>query len=319
LPLVITGVRQLTPGIRAYELRSLNNEVLPQISAGSHIQVPVELDSGELAWRNYSISSNPNRTDCYEIAVKREDTGQGGSLAVHQQYQLGSVLHCKAPKNFFPLENSEQHVVLIAGGIGITPIKSMALALLKQQKSFELHYAGRSEESMAYTDRLVRQLGDKLQLYSSQSGVKLSIKNLIANLPEPERGSAQFYFCGPASMLADLIETAHEMGITTDRIHYEKFTTELDKSTQRCSLTLTESKLKVEVDSTQTLLDAVLAADVPVPFSCKTGECKSCVVQVPPSASIQHRDNCLTDNERASGKMCLCVSRPTTDNLIVDI
>lgn len=319
LPVVITGVRQLTADIRAYELRSVNNEVLPKISAGSHIEVPIELGNGELAWRNYSISSNPNRTDCYEIAVKREENGQGGSLAVHQQYQLGTILHCKAPKNFFPLENSEQHAVLIAGGIGITPIKSMALALLKQHKPFELHYAGRAKQSMAYSDRLVRQLEGKLHLYPSESGAKLSIKKLFDNLSEQQKQSAHFYFCGPESMLSDLKASARELGIKTARIHYEQFKTELEQSAKKCDLTLTKSKLNINVKSNQTLLDAVLAADVPVPFSCKTGECKSCVVQVAPSAKIQHRDNCLTDSERASGKMCLCVSRPNTDNLVINL
>jgi len=319
LPVVISGVRQLTPEIRAYELRDIAGKALPEVTPGSHIQVPVELDNGELTWRSYSISSNPNRTDCYEIAVKREGNGKGASIAVHQKYQLGSILHCKKPQCYFSLEKNNQHVVLIAGGIGITPIKSMALALLKQQKSFELHYAGRSEESMAYTDRLVRQMGDKLHLYPSQAGVKLSIKSLIDNLPEQKKEFAHFYFCGPSSMLSDLKETAHELGVTQDRLHFELFTAELDKLAKKCELTLSKSELNIEVESNQTLLDAVLTADVQVPFSCKTGECKSCVVQVSPSANIHHRDNCLTDQERASGKMCLCVSRPVTDNLIIDL
>jgi ferredoxin-NADP reductase/predicted pyridoxine 5'-phosphate oxidase superfamily flavin-nucleotide-binding protein len=319
LPVVISGIRQLTPDIRAYELRSFTGDSLPEISAGSHIQVPVKLNNDELAWRSYSISSNPNRTDCYEIAVKHEENGKGGSAAVHQQYQLGSILHCKTPQNFFTLSDINQHAVLIAGGIGITPIKSIALSLLKRNKSFELHYAGRSEKEMAYTDRLTRQMGDKLHLYPSQKGKKLALSSLMSDAITKHNDHVQFYFCGPSSMLTDLKETAHELGITTDKIYFEQFTAELDKSAKKCELTLIKSKVKIEVDSNQTLLDAVLAADIPVPFSCKAGECKSCVVQVAPSASIQHQDNCLTDQERASGKMCLCVSRPNTDKLIVDL
>jgi len=319
LPVVISGVRQLTPDILAYELRGIAGEALPKINAGSHIQVPVELSNGDLVWRNYSISSNPNRTDCYEIAVKREDHGNGGSVAIHQQYYLGLTLHCKTPQSFFFLENNNKHSVLIAGGIGITPIKSMALELIKENKSFEMHYAGRCEKSMAYTDRLKRQLEDKLQLYPSQTGIKLSIKTLINNLSEQKKKSAHFYFCGPSSMLTDLKEIARELDIAKDRIHYEQFTAELGKSVKKCELTLTKSELKVEVESNQTLLDAVLAADIQVPFSCKTGECKSCVVQVEPLADIHHMDNCLTNQERASGKMCLCVSRPNTDYLLIDL
>lgn len=324
LPLMISGVRQLAPDIRAYELRGINGQVLPKVSAGSHIQVPIELNAdekgnGQLAWRSYSISSNPERTDCYEIAIKREELGNGGSKSIHQQYKLGLTLHCKTPENFFPLENNNQHSVLIAGGIGITPIKSMALDLLKQNKPFELHYAGRSEETMAYSDRLARQLEDKLHLYPSGTGEKLSIKNLIYNLTAQQKRSAHFYFCGPESMLNDLKEITHSLGIEEERVHFEQFTVSLEQPAEKCELTLSKSQLNISVKSNETLLNAVLAANVPVPFSCKTGQCKSCVVQVSPSADIQHKDNCLTSQERAMGKMCLCVSRPNNDNLIIEL
>ncbi|WP_111979542.1 2Fe-2S iron-sulfur cluster-binding protein [Algibacillus agarilyticus] len=319
LPLVISGVRQLTPDIRAYELRGVEGQALPKISAGSHIQVPVELSDGELAWRNYSISSNPNRTDCYEIAVKREDNGRGGSVALHQQYYLGLTLHCKSPQNMFSLEDNNQHSVLIAGGIGITPIKSMALALLEKHKSFEVHYAGRSKKDMAYTDRLVKQLEDKLHLYPSQEGMKLSIKALIENFSEQKKQSTHFYFCGPESMLTDLVKVTQELGIEKESVHYEQFSINVEQSAEKCELTLTQSGVNIEVESNQTLLEAVLAAGVQVPFSCKTGQCKSCVVQATPSENIQHRDNCLTSQERASGKMCLCVSRPNADKLTIDL
>jgi ferredoxin-NADP reductase/predicted pyridoxine 5'-phosphate oxidase superfamily flavin-nucleotide-binding protein len=323
LPLVIAGIRQLTPDIRAYELRSPTGESLPKITAGSHIQVPIslvnnELKSTEKAWRTYSISSNPNRTDCYEISVKSEKNGKGGSLAVHQQYQLGLILHCKEPQNFFTLDSldNNQHVVLIAGGIGITPIKSMALALIKQKKqTFELHYAGRNIDDMAYTDRLTRQLGDKLHLYPSQAGIKLSIKKLLSE----QKHDTKFYFCGPTSMLKELKQCAIELGIESDNIHYEQFSVQPNEEAKACQITLNKSNIKIDVASDQTLLDAILDAGVAVPFSCTSGLCKSCVVDVSPSSNIQHLDNCLTDQERKSGKMCLCVSRPQTNNLIIDL
>lgn len=325
LSLVISAIRQLTPDIRAYELRSLAGEPLPEITAGSHIQVPIELSSGAQAWRSYSISSNPNRTDCYEIAVKREENGNGGSRAVHQQYQLGLILRCKMPKNYFALKKilHNQHVVLIAGGVGITPIKSMALALLEQHQPFELHYAGRNERGMAYSDRLTRQLGDKLHLYPSQAGVKLSIKKLLLEKCDQNRrqqnSEVHFYFCGPTTMLTELMQCAAMLGISNDRIHYEQFSAQPNNAAKTCELILTRSDIKISVASDQTLLDAILDEGVEVPFSCKSGQCKSCVVHVSPSADIQHLDNCLTEQERSSGKMCLCVSRPQTSKLILDM
>lgn len=319
LSLVITGIRQLTSEIRAYELRSVSGKVLPEISPGSNIQVPVELENGEKVWRSYSISSNPSRRDCYEIAVKRAENGKGGSLAVHQLYQLGLVLHCKMPQNFFALEGSNSHAVLIAGGIGITPIKSMALALDKQQKSFELHYAGRSEQEMAYADRLARQLGNKLHLYLSKNGTKLSMKTVLSNSIKQQSSAIDFYFCGPATMLYEFKKYAEELGISEDNIHYEQFSVESNEIAKKCELTLTKSKLKIEVTSDRTLLDAVLNAGVQVPYSCKVGQCKSCVVKVSPLTSINHLDGCLTPQERASGKMCLCVSRPKGNDLMIDL
>lgn len=327
LPLVIAGIRQLTPDIRAYELRSPKGEPLPEITAGSHIQMPISLVNGEQAWRRYSISSNPNRTDCYEISVKREQNGNGGSLAVHQQYQLGLILNCKTPQNFFTLNSlqknqpqNSQHVVLIAGGIGITPIKSIALALLNQQKkhsniTFELHYAGRSEKDMAYTDRLTHQLGDKLYLYSSEAGRRIPLKKLM----KKSNVESHYYFCGPTSMLSELKKCAYELGIENNNIHYEQFSAEQNNAAQVCELTLTKSNVKIDVASDQTLLDAILDAGIAVPFSCKSGQCKTCVVDVSLSSDIEHLDNCLTEQEKVSGKMCLCVSRPKTNGLIINL
>jgi ferredoxin-NADP reductase/predicted pyridoxine 5'-phosphate oxidase superfamily flavin-nucleotide-binding protein len=327
LPLVITGIRQLTSTIRAYELRSISGEALPKVAAGSHIQVPVILADDRLAWRSYSISSNPNRTDCYEIAVKREDNGNGGSKTLHQHYQLGLKLHCKIPENFFELvdETNSHHAMLIAAGIGITPIKSMALALLKQQKSFELHYAGSAEHEMAYSDRLTRQLGDKLQLYPSQAGIKLSLKQLMSSHIQEKKSQlndqgeidTHFYFCGPAAMLSELKQCAAELNIPMDRVHYEQFSAQVAESEKACQLTLSQSNVQIDVASDESLLDAVLSAGIEVPYSCQSGECKSCVVNVSTEAVIEHLDNCLTEQERASGKMCLCVSRPIEKTLTI--
>jgi len=315
LPLVITGIRQLTPEIRAYELRSITGESLPKVTEGSHIQVPIMLEGKQLVWRSYSISSNPSRTDCYEIAVKREHNGSGGSNAIHQHYQLGLQLHCKMPENFFSLadEANNHHAVLIAGGIGITPIKSMALALLKQNKSFELHYAGRTIKEMAYSDRLTRQLGDKLHLYPSQSGSKLSLKHILS----AQKKASHFYFCGPAGMLIELKKCAEALSIPSSHIHYEQFSAQVAESAKACKLTLSQSNVQLNVASDESLLDAVLAAGIDVPYSCQSGECKSCVVKVSAETEIEHLDNCLTEQERSSGQMCLCVSRPKKETLTI--
>lgn len=315
LPLIISGIRQLTPDIRAYELRHSAGESLPKISPGAHLTVPIRLASGEMVSRRYSISSNPDRTDCYEIAVKKESTGNGGSLAVHQYYHLGLTLFCEPPSNHFVLESTPNPIVLIAAGIGITPIKSMALALLKKQHNFSVHYAGRSKQSMAYRDRLSRQLGDRLHLYIADSGKKLNLARLFEN----SAPNSHFYFCGPNSMLEELILLAGEYHIARENIHFERFAPAKQTGSKPVDVRLIKSGIAFHVPSDKSLLEGALEAGVDVPYSCMTGECKSCVVTVSQGELIDHQDDCLTDKERRSGKMCLCVSRPKSTSISIDL
>ena len=126
LELVITGIRQLTPEVRAYELRRPDFKDLPAVAAGSHLEVPVTLGDGRLETRTYSISSNPARRDVYEIVVRLDPEGSGGSRTIHETYGLGLRLRAGQPRNGFSLHDGPQPAVLIAGGIGITPLKAMA-------------------------------------------------------------------------------------------------------------------------------------------------------------------------------------------------
>ena len=154
LQLVISGVRQLTPRVRAFELRHPEGAELPAVEAGSHLQFTMNLPNGETTIRHYSICSNPARRDAYEIAVLREDEGSGGSLAVHDQFAIGRQLLTELPQNHFELHNDERSALLIAGGIGITPIKAMAQALKARGNDMHLHYAGRSGQEMILRRRI---------------------------------------------------------------------------------------------------------------------------------------------------------------------
>lgn len=144
LKLVVSGMRQLTPRVRAYELRVPDGRDLPTVTAGAHIAVPVRMADGSVVTRQYSVTSHPDRHDMIEIAVLREDSGRGGSSAIHASWQIGTKLALDFPANQFPLHQDRRHSVLIAGGIGITPIKAMAQALKARGNSFELHYSGRT-------------------------------------------------------------------------------------------------------------------------------------------------------------------------------
>ncbi|KGJ93433.1 2Fe-2S iron-sulfur cluster-binding protein [Colwellia psychrerythraea] len=327
LPLVISGIRQLTPRIRAIELRHAKGQALPAFEAGAHLAIPVILGDGKLTHKHYSLCSNPNRTDCYEIAVLNDhndlkvanelsnsDIVQSGSSTIHQHFTLGLRLNCAQPKNYFPLEQSTAPVVLIAGGIGITPIKAMALTLTSQQRDFSLHYCGRSIDEMAFSDRLTRQLGDKLHLYASDEGNKLNVEQLLVSAPI----KAHFYFCGPQKMIEQLLELAQQHDIDSSRLHFERFEHNIDTEAKPFTVKLKRSAKQFTVSAQESILDAVLAQGINVPYSCKTGECKTCVVSVT-KGNVIHNDECLTNTDKANKLMCLCVSRAAQDTLELDL
>jgi len=311
LTLTITGIRQLTPRIRAYELRSTKGKPLPEFKAGAHLQIPVPLESGELEFRHYSICSNPARRDIYEIAVLKDNNGSGGSRTIHQGFQLGTQLNIEPPENFFPLNPADQHSVLVAAGIGITAIKAMAQELSAQNKSFELHFAGKSKQEMAFYDRLHYQFKDQITTYCKSENRPMSLTSLML----AASAKATFYFCGPERLINEALEIAQAHGIGDERIHYERFATQHYANDSAFKVTLTESGLSFCVDAQESLLDALLSVGVELPHSCKTGNCRSCVTQVV-AGEVDHRDAALSHHERHSGQlMCPCVSRAKSDKL----
>ena len=218
LELVVSGIRQLTPRVRAFELRDSAGGELPAIEPGSHLRVPVHLASGAVVERRYSIASNPQRRDIYEIAVLREDRGGGGSAALHETWDIGTRLRAELGSHF-GLHGDGRPALLIAGGIGITPIKSMARALVNQGTDFHLHYTGRSRAEMAYRDQLEHQLGSRLSIYSNVDGKRLDIAATLASVTD----ETVIYVCGPKRMLGAVIDAARDLGIARERLRMELF------------------------------------------------------------------------------------------------
>lgn len=219
LELVITGVRQLTPGVRAYELRDPAGGLLPAVTAGSHLRVPARLANGELVERYYSLASNPARRDAYEIAVQCHQEGAGGSRAVHDTYGIGATLRVDMPANHFELHDDARPAILLAGGIGITAIKPMAQALQERGANFHLHYAGRNRREMAFLDRLQRQFKAQLTVYSSAEGERMDIGLLLAQAA----ADAVIYVCGPDRMIDAAVDAARNIGMPSDRLRFERF------------------------------------------------------------------------------------------------
>ena len=307
LALVIAGVRQLTPRVRAYELRSANGQALPTVDAGAHLAVPVLLADGSAATRFYSIASDPAQPGVYEIAVLREDDGKGGSASVHEQFNLGMVLHCGRPRNDFALP-ADGPVMLIAGGIGITPIKAMAHSLLAQGRDFVLHYAVRSRIEAPYLAQLEQELGPRLVMHAADEGRRLAVDQVM------EGTEAIAIACGPARLLDAVTGAGKRLGL---RVLIERFTADARSSNRPVIVTLKRSRKVIEVGAAESILEAVEAAGIDAPASCRVGNCSTCAVKVL-GGTPEHRDNALSDEERAE-TMCICVSRATSDTLELDL
>lgn len=316
LKLTITGIRQLTPRVRSYELRCADGTSLPPVQAGAHIDIPVRLTDGTLTTRCYSIASDPKRTEHVEIAVLREDEGHGGSVAVHDDFRLGLVLNCGLLRNDFMLHDDVRPTMLIAGGIGITPIKAMAHALDERGSQFSLHYAVRSKGEAAYLDQLREAFGERLVVYPVADGLRLDVATMIATAAP----DTVFYICGPARLIDAVRDAARVAGVADERVRFERFTSAILHTDDRpVTVTLSKSRKIILVAADRSILEAVQAAGVNAPASCRIGNCSTCAVKVL-AGSPDHRDEALTEQQKQDeGLMCICVSRALTAELTLDL
>ncbi|MES2822605.1 MAG: PDR/VanB family oxidoreductase [Pseudomonadota bacterium] len=314
LPLVISNIRQLTPRIRAYGLRDPEGKDLPFIAAGAHLQVPVLLENQRIELRQYSIFSNPACRDSYDIAVMREKSGRGGSTAVHETYALGMQLNCELPSNNFQLHADSSPAILIAGGIGITAIKSMAQTLALRGRRFQLHYAGRKLSEMAFSNDLAGEFGNHFFAYPADENKRMNIMQLLSDAPH----NALFYLCGPKKLMDDVYSSATLLGITKDRIQSEQFSLEKAAEDKAIVVELARSNKLIQVAADQPILSALRDAGIAVNFDCCVGDCSTCAVKII-AGEAEHRDHVLSDQERADGMICICVSRAKNDHIILDL
>jgi len=326
LPTVATAVGRVAPlavsvrrkwqtadGISAFELVPTGDQTLPAFQPGAHIDVHL----GDGLVRQYSITNAPGETDCYRIAVKREPQSRGGSAALHDTIHEGDELRISEPRNSFPLRRNIPHTVLLAGGIGVTPLLAMAQALDTMDMDFDLHYFVSSAESVAFRDRLTP-LGDRFHehvgLTPDETGEQISVL-----LAEPA-ATHQVYACGPPPMLDAIRVRADEQGWPADAVHFEYFenTNELDHASS-FTVDLARSALTLSVPSGATILEVLRANDVPIVSSCEQGACGTCAATVLEGEPL-HQDVYLNPAERVAGHTILtCVSRAAGDRLVLDL
>ncbi|WP_312427463.1 cytochrome P450/oxidoreductase [Achromobacter sp.] len=311
-PVVVHSADTAADGIVRLRLVSPDGKPLPRWSPGSHIDVECG-DTG--LSRQYSLCGDPAETGVFEIAVLCEENGRGGSAWMHANATPGARLRIRGPRNHFRLDETAAKLILIAGGIGITPISAMARRARELGLDYELHYSGRSRACMALADELASLHGDRLHLHVKDEGTRADYAALLA---EPRAGT-QVYACGPQGLLDALAGCCAAWPEDTLRVeHFHSTLGTLDPSKEQAfEVVLKDSGIVLNVPADQTLLTALRGANIDVQSDCEEGLCGSCEVRVL-EGDIDHRDVVLTRAEReANNKMMACCSRSCAGKKVV--
>lgn len=303
---VIAHVIEHGAAVKEFHLRRRDGAPLPAWQAGSHIVLHATAADGRAFDRHYSLVGIPGDADMYRIAVQREAQGLGGSRCLHDEYGIGSAIGVSGPFNSFALAAAapaaEQRVLLVAGGIGITPMVSLAHALGAQGRPFTLHYLARDKERLVLLEELRALPHATIAPHLSQDSGRADLAALLG----PWRAGDSFYACGPAPLLQALADTAARLGWPAGAMHVESFGARAQRDDAPLTVELALSQITLEVEPGTSILDALLAADAFVSYDCKRGECGNCYTPVLEGQAL-HRDVCLTPAMRATG-MCTCVS-----------
>jgi ferredoxin-NADP reductase len=306
--------------IISVDLRRKDGGQLPAFTAGAHIDL--QLPNGMV--RSYSLLNDPQETHRYVLGILKDKSSRGGSRCVHEQLRVGTELTISEPRNHFALDESAPHSVLIAGGIGITPLLAMARRLSALGRSFEVHLLARARPNAAFIEEMQAQGGPVHLRFDVEQGGPPDLKALMSSTMSKAGDSARhwhFYACGPAVMLDAFEKSCTELGLTHG--HLERFAAveqaASDQARGDYTVVLNRSGKTIPVRSGFSLLQALKDANVAVSTSCEEGICGSCEVKVL-EGEPDHRDSVLSASERKANKaMMVCVSGCKSERLVLDL
>lgn len=300
--------------ICALELERPSGGALPPFEPGAHIDV--HLDG---LVRQYSLLNHPSERFKYKIAVLRAIDSRGGSIKVHERLNEGQCFKISAPRNHFQLQPSP-FALLIAGGIGITPLMAMSAELAAAGSRFALHYCARSRARMAFAEELLgAPFSSSVSLHlDDEAGTKFDCRAALSEAPD----GAHLYVCGPSGFMKHVLDTARDLGWGEDRVHFEHFQpVAAPDNSKKAAFEILAARTgkRVTVAATETALSALARIGIVVPTSCEQGVCGTCLTDVLEGVP-DHRDMFLTPEERTLNNQFLpCCSRACSDSLTLDL
>jgi phthalate 4,5-dioxygenase reductase subunit len=311
MPLRVTRNDEIADGIHLLEFRDPGGQDLPGFSAGAHIAVRVP--NGLV--RKYSLCNDPAEHERYQIAVKRESNGRGGSCSLIDSVKTGDELMVTAPVNDFGLPPRAQDFLFIAGGIGVTPMMAMIHETLAQGKRFRLYYCSRSPESTAFRAELGEpRFKDMVTIHYDQGDPSrsLDLRSILAE----RRNREHLYCCGPRPLMEAVRAMTDHWSPTA--VHFEAFSeAETHKADDKpFKVKLARSGKVLDVPTDKTILEVLRQHGLDVPSSCETGTCGSCRTKLL-AGEADHRDLVLAEHERKDTIM-ICVSRARSEEITID-
>ena len=269
--------------------------------------------------RQYSLCNDPDEQHRYQIAILRDPASRGGSAAMHARIGLGDVLKISPPRNCFPLVDGARRSLLLAGGIGVTPMLSMAERLANLGADFELRYCTRSPRCTAFHQRLSRAaFADKVHFHFDDGAPEQRLE-LASLLGQPDEGT-HLYVCGPAGFIEHVLGAARDGGWRARQIHVEYFgAAPAPVDGLDFKVRIASSGQVIEIPPGKTVAVALAEHGVRIPLACEQGMCGTCVTGIL-SGTPEHRDLFLSEAEHAKNdRFTPCCSRALSAELILDL
>lgn len=309
---IVTKAKPMAEGITKYEFQAVDGSDLPEWQAGAHLDIVVAPDF----LRQYSLSGDPADRSRYQIAVLLETEGRGGSKLMHRIFNEGRRVFVSKPINHFPLAAPQSHALLLGGGIGITPMLAMAHELHAQGKSFEMHYSGRTRETMGFLSEISGFLwADKVQLHITSEGSRVDLDDVMAGY----QPGWHVYTCGAERYMSSVMEAAARAGVPEEARHLEYFSVPEGPEYENFDFTLKLARAgrELHVPADKTAADVLIENGFRVDLKCSDGICGVCKCGLV-SGEVEHRDFVLSKAQRKTG-MITCQSRAAHAGGVVEI